>query len=47
MTYDKKHDKLGAGKFDFMWHGTYTVSHVLEKEAYQLVDYNGIPLGEP
>ena len=47
FTYDQTHDKLGAGKFESMWHGTYIVNHVLEKGAYDLVDYDGIPLGEP
>ena len=47
LSYNQKHDKLGAGKFESMWHGPYIVSRVLEKEAYELVDYNGIPLGEP
>ena len=47
LTYDQKHDKLGGGKFESMWHGPYIVNHVLEKGAYELVDYNGIPLGDP
>ena len=47
LTYDRKHDRLGAGKFESMWHGPYIVSHVLEKGAYESVDYDGIPLGEP
>ena len=47
LTYDQKHDKLGAGKFKSMWHGPYIISRVLEKGAYEMVDYNGIPLGEP
>ena len=47
LTYDQKHDKPGAGKFDFMWHGPYIISHVLEKGAYELVDYDKLPLGEP
>ena len=47
LTYDQKHDKLWARKFESMWHGPYIVSHVLEKGAYELVDYDGIPLGEP
>ena len=34
LTYDQKHDKLGAGKFESMWHGPYIVSRVLEKGAY-------------
>ena len=47
LTYDQKHDKLGAGKFESMWHGPYIVRRFLEKGAYVLVDYDGIPLGEP
>ena len=47
LTYDQKNDKMGAGKFESMWHGPYIISHVLEKGSYELVDYNGIPLGEP
>ena len=47
LTYDLKHDKLGAGKFESMWHRTYIVSRVLEKGAYELVDCDEIPLGEP
>ena len=31
LTYDQKHDKLGAGKFESMWRWPYIVSHVLEK----------------
>ena len=30
-----------------MWHGPYIVNKVLEKGAYELVDYDGISLGEP
>ena len=40
LTYDQKHDKLGVGKFESMWHGPYIVSRVLEKGAYELVDYD-------
>ena len=47
LTYDHKHDKLGAGKLDSIWHGPYIISHVLERGAYELIDYEGIPLGEP
>ena len=47
LTYDQKHDKLGAGKFESMWHGPYIMSRVLEKGAYESVDYDRIPLGEP
>ena len=47
LTCEQKHDKMGAGEFESMWHGPYSVSHVLEKGAYDLVDYSGIPLGYP
>ena len=47
MTYDQKHDKLGKGKFESMWYIPYVVSKVLEKGAYELVDYDGLPLGKP
>ena len=46
LTYDQKHDMLGAGKLESMWHGPYVISHVLEKGAYELMHYDGIPLGE-
>ena len=47
LTYDQKHDKLGENFFDSMWHGPYSISRVLEKGAYELVDYDWIPLVEP
>ena len=47
LTYDQKHDKSGAGKLESMWHGPYVISHVLDKGAYKLMDYDRIPLGEP
>ena len=47
LTYDQKIYKLGGGKLESMWHGPYIVTHVLEKGAYELLDYDGIPLGEP
>ena len=47
LTYDQKHDKLGKGKFESMWYGPFIVSKVLEKGAYELVDYDGIPFGKP
>ena len=30
-----------------MWHGPYVVKHLLEKGAYELVDYEGIALPNP
>ena len=48
MTYDKKkHDELGGEKLESMCHGPYIMSFVLEKGAYELIDYDDIPLGEP
>jgi hypothetical protein len=38
---------LGAGKFEAMWRGPYIVKRVLDKVAYDLVDYDDIPLSEP
>ena len=47
LTYDQKHDNLGVRKLEPMWHGPYIISRVLEKGTYELMDYDGIPLGEP
>ena len=38
---------LGAGKLEAMWRDPYIVKQVLEKGAYELVDYDSIPLSEP
>jgi hypothetical protein len=47
LLYEQDRDLLGARKFEAMWHGPYIVKKVLEKGAYELVDYDGIPLSEP
>jgi hypothetical protein len=47
LLYDQDRDFWGVGKFEPMWHGPCVVKKVLEKGAYKMVDYNGIPLGEP
>ena len=47
LTYDQKYDKLGKWKFESMWYGPFVISKILEKGAYELVDYDGIPLGQP
>eukprot|EP00253_Pinus_taeda_P028872 PITA_28872 len=44
LLYDQESDKLGEGKFQSLWMGPYIVKHVLAKGAYDLVDYDGIPL---
>ena len=46
LWYQDK-EPLGVGKFNPMWHGPYVVKHVLEKGAYDLVDYEGTTLAEP
>ena len=47
LLYEQYRYFLGAGKFEAMWRGPYVVKWVLEKGAYELVDYDGIPLSEP
>ena len=47
LLWDQAKEPLGAGKFNPMWHGPYMVKHVLEKGAYELVDYEGTTLAEP
>eukprot|EP00253_Pinus_taeda_P001626 PITA_01626 len=47
LLYDQESDKLGAGMFEPLWMGPYIVKRVLAKEAYELVDYDGIPLSQP
>eukprot|EP00253_Pinus_taeda_P034175 PITA_34175 len=44
LLYDQESDKLGAGKFQSLWMDPYSVKRVLAKGAYELVDYDGIPL---
>ena len=46
-VYDQDKHALGAGKFEPLWYGPYIVSKVLEKGAYELVDYEGIKLVRP
>ena len=47
LLYDQDSEPLEAGKFNPMWHGPYIVKQVLEKGAYELVDYEGTALVEP
>eukprot|EP00253_Pinus_taeda_P036463 PITA_36463 len=47
LLYDQESDKFGAGKFKSLWMGPYIVKHVLAKGAYELMDYDGIPLVQP
>ena len=47
LLYDPEADVIGTGKFEPLWHGPYIVKRVLAKGAYELVDYDGIPLAQP
>ena len=47
LTYDQKHDKLGKEKIESMWYVPFIMSKVLEKGAYEIVDYDGIYFGKP
>ena len=47
LLWDQAKEPLGAGKFNPMWHGPYIVKHVLKRDAYVLVDYEGTALVEP
>ena len=47
LLWDQPKEPLGAGKFNPMWRGPYVVKHVLEKGAYELVDYEGMGLADP
>ena len=47
LLWDQPKEPLGAGKFNPMWRGPYVVKRVLEKGAYELVDYEGTALEEP
>ena len=44
--WDQSKESLGAGKFNPMWHGPYVFKNVLEKGAYELVDYEGKALAK-
>ena len=47
LLWDQAKEPLGAGKFNPMWDGPYVVNRVLEKGAYELVDYEGTTLQDP
>eukprot|EP00253_Pinus_taeda_P023930 PITA_23930 len=44
---DQDSDKLRASKFEPLWMGPYIVKFILKKGAYELIDYDGIPLSQP
>ena len=47
LLYDQAHDKLGAKKFEPMWHGPYIIKCVLQNGAYELIEYECYPLNQP
>ena len=47
LLWDQPKEPLGVGKFNPMWRVPYVVKHVLEKGAYELVDYEGTALAKP
>jgi hypothetical protein len=47
LVYDQDKNALGAGKFKPLWYGPYIISKVLQKGAYELVDYEGNKLARP
>lgn len=47
LLYDQAKDKLGAGKLEPMWLGPYILKRVLQKRAYELINYEGNPLDKP
>ena len=47
LLWDQLKETLGVGKFNPMWRGPYVVKRVLEKGAYELVDYEGTALVDP
>jgi len=47
LLWDQLKEPLGARKFNPMWRGPYVIKRVLEKGAYELVDYEGTALAEP
>ena len=47
LLWDQAKEPSGERKFNPMWHGPYVVKCVLEKGAYELVDYEGTTLAEP
>jgi hypothetical protein len=47
LLYKQDRDLLGVNKFEPLWRDPYILKRVLEKGAYELVDYEGIPLSEP
>ena len=47
LLYDQEVDVIGIVKFKPLWHGPYIFKRVIAKGAYELLDYDGIPLAQP
>ena len=47
LLWDQPKEPLGARNFNPMWRGPYVIKRVLEKGAYELVDYEGTALAKP
>ena len=47
ILWDQLKEPLGPRNFNPMWRGPYVIKRVLEKGAYELVDYEGMALAEP
>ena len=47
LLWDLSKEPLGARNFNPMWCGPYVVKCVLEKGAYELVDYEGMAFAKP
>eukprot|EP00253_Pinus_taeda_P019087 PITA_19087 len=47
LVYDQDKNALGVGKFMSMWYGPFINKQLLEKGAYELVDFEGNKLAEP
>ena len=47
LVYDQDKDILEVGKFEPLWYSPYIISKVLQKGAYELVDYEGNKLVRP
>ena len=44
LLYDQEDDKIWIWKFEPLWHGPYIFKRILVKGAYELLDYDEIPL---
>ena len=44
LLYDQEANVIGTGTVEPLLHGPYIVKIVLDKGAYELVDYDGTPL---